>query len=127
LTLTKHFYINFHIFDAIRLQTLLGALGSTLASTANPRTMAPTHVLLETASGYAVFQSKLYEEIGSRTADVQESLDDIQKFKKMVTLVSFMPFKSAAHALENANDISEGVSLFFFPWRWERGGFGGLL
>jgi nucleolar protein 56 len=87
--------------------------------------MAPTHVLLETASGYAVFESKLYEEIGSRTAEVQKSLDDFQKFKKMVTLVSFMPFKSAAHALENANDISEGMSLFFFCCRY--GGSGGLL
>ncbi|PVF97355.1 putative SIK1-involved in pre-rRNA processing [Serendipita vermifera] len=71
--------------------------------------MPPTHVLLETASGYAVFQSKLYEEIGSRTQEVQKSIDDFQKFQKMVTLVSFLPFKNAAHALENANDISEGI------------------
>ena len=71
--------------------------------------MAPTHVLLESASGYAVFQSKLYEEIGSRTGEVQKSISDFAKFSKMVTLVSFLPFQSAAHALENANDISEGM------------------
>ncbi|KAG8806016.1 snoRNP complex protein nop56, partial [Serendipita sp. 399] len=71
--------------------------------------MAPTHVLLESASGYAVFQSKLYEEIGSRTGEVQKSINDFERFSKMVTLVSFLPFKSAAHALENANDISEGI------------------
>ncbi|CAG7853514.1 Nucleolar protein 56 AltName: Full=Ribosome biosynthesis protein sik1 [Serendipita indica DSM 11827] len=71
--------------------------------------MAPTHVLLESASGYAVFQSKLYEEIGSRTGEVQKSINDFAKFSKMVTLISFLPFKSAAHALENANDISEGI------------------
>lgn len=70
--------------------------------------MAPTHVLLETASGYAVFESRLYEEIGSQTADVQQSIQDFAKFSKMVSLVSFSPFKNAAHALENANDISEG-------------------
>jgi nucleolar protein 56 len=70
--------------------------------------MAPTHVLLETASGYGVFESKLYEEIGSRTADVQKSIDNFQKFQKMVSLVSFLPFRNAAHALENANDVSEG-------------------
>jgi len=71
-------------------------------------TMAPTHVLLETASGYGVFESKLYEEIGSRTAEVQKSIAEFSKFQKMVTLVSFLPFKNAAHALENANDVSEG-------------------
>jgi nucleolar protein 56 len=71
--------------------------------------MAPTHVLLETASGYGVFQSKLYEEIGSRTTEVQKSINDFQKFQKMVSLVSFLPFKNAAHALENANDVSEGT------------------
>jgi len=27
----------------------------------------------------------------------------------MVELVSFAPFKSVAHALENANDVSEGA------------------
>lgn len=76
--------------------------------------MAPTHVLLETAGGYAVFESKLYEEIGSRTQEVQKSITDFPKFQKMVTLVSFFPFKSAAHALENANDISEGSFISFF-------------
>ena len=39
---------------------------------------------------------------------MQESLDDIAKFGKMVKLVSFVPFKDAAHALEVANDVSEG-------------------
>lgn len=71
--------------------------------------MSPTHLLLETASGYAVFEStKLYEEIGSKTAEVQRSISDFSKFSKMVSLVSFLPFKSAAHALENMNDVSEG-------------------
>jgi nucleolar protein 56 len=46
--------------------------------------MAPTHVLLETASGYGVFESKLYEEIGSRTAEAQKSIEDFSKFQKMV-------------------------------------------
>jgi hypothetical protein len=41
-------------------------------------------------------------------------LDDLAKFGKMVSLVSFSPFKSAAHALENANDVSEGQSRFFW-------------
>ncbi|KAH9985851.1 Nop-domain-containing protein [Russula vinacea] len=43
------------------------------------------------------------------TEAVQKSIQDLGKFKKMVSLVSFSPFKNAAHALENANDISEGT------------------
>jgi len=68
-----------------------------------------THILFESASGYAVFEVKLREEIAAMTEAVQKSIQDLGKFKKMVSLVSFSPFKSAAHALENANDISEGV------------------
>ncbi|KAI0252192.1 hypothetical protein BJV78DRAFT_1205670 [Lactifluus subvellereus] len=68
-----------------------------------------THVLFESASGYAIFEVKLREEVAGMTAAVQKSIQDLGKFKKMVSLVSFSPFKSAAHALENANDISEGT------------------
>jgi nucleolar protein 56 len=80
-----------------------------------------THVLFESASGYAIFEVKLTENIGSKSKAVQESFQDLAKFGKMVSLMSFLPFKSAAQALENANDISEGVwqcslfeSSFFF-------------
>lgn len=76
-----------------------------------------THILFESASGYAIFEVKLREEIAAMTEAVQKSIQDLGKFKKMVSLVSFSPFKNAAHALENANDISEGASrsigLFF--------------
>ncbi|OJA07805.1 hypothetical protein AZE42_03425 [Rhizopogon vesiculosus] len=68
-----------------------------------------THALFESASGYAVFDVKLHENIGSRIKSVQDSIDDLSKFGKMVTLISFSPFKSAAEALENMNDISEGI------------------
>ncbi|KAJ7349365.1 hypothetical protein DFH08DRAFT_778551 [Mycena albidolilacea] len=72
--------------------------------------MAPiTHVLFESASGYAVFEAKLSDDIGSRTQAVQESITDLAKFGKLVSLMSFLPFKSAAQALENINDISEGI------------------
>ena len=71
-----------------------------------------THLLFESASGYAVFEVKQHEEIGAKTEAVQKSILDLAKFGKMVSLVSFSPFKSAAHALENANDISEGRCAF---------------
>jgi nucleolar protein 56 len=68
-----------------------------------------THVLFEAASGYALFEVKQHEEIGAKTKAVQDALGDLHKFGKVVQLVSFSPFKSAAHALENANDVSEGA------------------
>ncbi|KAH9065206.1 Nop-domain-containing protein [Lactarius vividus] len=68
-----------------------------------------THILFETASGYAIFQVQLRDELASMTGAVQTSIQDLGKFKKMVSLLSFSPFKNAAHALENANDVSEGT------------------
>ena len=76
-----------------------------------------THALFETASGYAIFNVNFKEDIGSRSTAVQDSIDDLPKFGKMVTLASFSPFKSAAHALENANDVSEGQSPSFYSLR----------
>ena len=70
---------------------------------------ANTHVLYESASGYAIFDVKLAEDVGLKTQAMQESIADLGKFGKMVSLKSFVPFKSAAQALENANDISEGA------------------
>lgn len=40
---------------------------------------------------------------------MQASLLDLERFGGVLKLAAFSPFKSAAHALENANDISEGV------------------
>ncbi|KII86814.1 hypothetical protein PLICRDRAFT_113593 [Plicaturopsis crispa FD-325 SS-3] len=68
-----------------------------------------SHVLFETASGYAIFEAKLHEDIGAKTPAAQASITDFAKFSKMVSLMSFSPFKSAAEALENANDVSEGI------------------
>jgi nucleolar protein 56 len=67
-----------------------------------------SHVLFESASGYALFSVSLHDEVGARQKAVQASIQDLPKFQKMVSLLSFSPFKTAAHALENANDISEG-------------------
>lgn len=76
--------------------------------------MAITHALFESASGYAIFEVKLQENVGALTRAVQDSIDDLAKFGKMVSLISFSPFKNAAHALENANDISEGTQRSMF-------------
>ena len=56
-----------------------------------------------------VFFINNYDQILSLFKDRHLVSDDTAKFEKMVNLLSFSPFKSAAHALENANDISEGA------------------
>ncbi|BGP48350.1 Nucleolar protein 56 [Rhodotorula kratochvilovae] len=68
-----------------------------------------THLLFESATGLSIFTSEFAEEIGKSVKSVQDSVDDVSKFGKMVKLVSFVPFTDAAHALEVANDVSEGV------------------
>ncbi|KAK6536261.1 snoRNP complex protein nop56 [Arthrobotrys megalospora] len=71
---------------------------------------AVDYVLLENAVGYSIFEVVMQPEtIGNRLKEVQECVQDLAKFGKMVKLVSFAPFQGAAHALENANDISEGI------------------
>ena len=74
---------------------------------------ALTHLLFESASGYALFEVKLHDEIANSTKQFQDSLAELNTFGKMVQLKSFAPFTSAAHALENANDVSEGEHTFF--------------
>lgn len=64
--------------------------------------------MFESATGLALFSNDFIEEIGRESKSVQDSIDDISKFGKMVKLVSFVPFKDAGHALEVANDVSEG-------------------
>lgn len=66
-------------------------------------------LLFESATGLSLFTSEFAEEIGKSAKSVQDSIDDLSKFGKMVKLVSFVPFTDAAHALEVANDVSEGA------------------
>jgi len=47
--------------------------------------------------------------VGNKLEEVQKQMKDLAHFGKMVKLVSFAPFQGAQQALENANDISEGI------------------
>lgn len=61
-----------------------------------------------------MFERVQSEEIGAKLEQVQATVTDLAKFGKMVKLKSFAPFKSAADALENANDVSEGTCKLLF-------------
>jgi len=68
------------------------------------------YLLHESSVGYAVFSVKLQSDtVGARLKEVQDSHADLAKFGKMVSLVSFAPFQGASQALENANEVSEGL------------------
>ncbi|MCJ1319747.1 snoRNP complex protein nop56 [Xylographa vitiligo] len=73
--------------------------------------MSVDYLLHESSVGYAFFQVvHQADSIGNRLKEVQDSVQDLAKFGKMVKLVSFAPFQGAAQALENANDVSEGIA-----------------
>lgn len=67
------------------------------------------YVLYEHASGYSLFKIKEFEEIGMLIPQIEESATDVSKFKSIVSLSGFAPFKTAISALENINAVSEGL------------------
>jgi nucleolar protein 56 len=71
-------------------------------------------ILYEMATGYALFARLELEEIGSKLDAVQRAVDDFEGFSKTVRLKAFVPFESAAQALENARAVAEGQTTSDF-------------
>lgn len=71
--------------------------------------MSVDFALFEHAAGYGLFKVKEFEEIGAFESEVEASLQDVSSFNKIVSLVGFLPFKTAADALNNINAVSEGI------------------
>lgn len=71
--------------------------------------MSQLFVLFEHAAGYALFRIQEFEEVGLLLPQVEKSVTDLVKFKSIVKLIAFYPFKNAANALDNLNNVSEGV------------------
>jgi len=67
------------------------------------------YLLFESASGYGLFERVEAEDIADQNQRIQQAIQDASQFKKMVRLKAFCPFTSAENALENCNDVSEGV------------------
>jgi nucleolar protein 56 len=67
------------------------------------------YLLYESASGYSLFEAYGLDEIGQSADAVQESVLDLNRFGKVVKLVAFKPYSSAADALEQCNAVSEGI------------------
>uniref|UniRef100_T1I424 Nucleolar protein 56 n=3 Tax=Rhodnius TaxID=13248 RepID=T1I424_RHOPR len=71
--------------------------------------MPPLFVLFEHAAGYGLFKVKEFEEVGMLLPQVESSVPDLKRFNQVVEIKAFNPFKTAASALENINNISEGL------------------
>ena len=84
-------------------------------------------ILHEGPMGYSIFKMEHQADtVGNRLKEVQDSVQDLAKFGKMVSLVSFLPFEYAKvhllyehetkyfrngkQALEELHDISEGIA-----------------
>ncbi|RMD43040.1 hypothetical protein DV735_g2094, partial [Chaetothyriales sp. CBS 134920] len=71
-------------------------------------------LLHEGPMGYALFKvAHQADTVGNRLKEVQDSVQDLAKFGKMVSLVSFLPFENGKQALEELHDISEGIASDF--------------
>ena len=51
--------------------------------------------------------------IGNRLEEVQKAVQDLDKFGKTVELVGLAPFQGTQDALQEINDISEGIMSDF--------------
>lgn len=72
--------------------------------------MSVDYLLHESPVGYGIFKVVAQPDtIGSRLKEVQIAAQDLKLFGKMVELVGLAPFQSTAAALQETNDISEGI------------------
>lgn len=69
-------------------------------------------VLFEHSVGYCLFEVTEFEEIGSFIPQVEQSVTDFSRFNKVVKLSAFIPFNTAADALEAINSMAEGSLQF---------------
>ncbi|OAF71827.1 Nucleolar protein 56 [Intoshia linei] len=66
-------------------------------------------ILFEHATGYALFDVVEFEEIGFLEGNIEYNVTDYSRFKSVVKLTSFLPFKGGLNALDNINAISEAT------------------
>jgi hypothetical protein len=67
------------------------------------------YVLFESAAGYGLFSYEGIDQIELLSPKYQSSLLKFSKFRSVCTLKSLQSFPTPEIALENQNDISEGM------------------
>lgn len=66
-------------------------------------------ILFEAASGYSLFEVTGLDELQQQADAVQQAVSDMNRFGRVVKLIAFVPFKSAADGLEQVNAVSEAT------------------
>jgi len=64
------------------------------------------YLLFESAAGYALLHCSEWEQIGQGTDSVQEALNSVEGFGKVVDFKAFHPFENAEEALANMKAIA---------------------
>jgi nucleolar protein 56 len=65
--------------------------------------------VLTLIQGYSLFKiSHELDTVAQRLKETQDTINDLARFGKTVSVVSFLPFESGAAALKELHDISEG-------------------
>ncbi|KAF2751836.1 Nop domain-containing protein [Sporormia fimetaria CBS 119925] len=68
------------------------------------------YLLSENSVGYAIFKVVHQPDtIGNRLKEVQNAVQDLATFGKTVELVGLAPFQGTSDALQEINDVSEGI------------------
>lgn len=65
------------------------------------------YILFESASGFALFEREEMEEISVELARIQDAINSMEHFSKMIQLKAFEPFPTAEKALENMKAIAD--------------------
>jgi nucleolar protein 56 len=67
------------------------------------------YILFETSIGFALFERLGFEEVGQNLDETQDAMTDFSRFSKLVQILAFQPFPSAAEALQEINLLTEGI------------------
>jgi nucleolar protein 56 len=70
--------------------------------------MPADYLLYESPAGYGLWKAVHQQDtVGSRLKEVQESVQELSKFGKMVQLVSFLPFE---YAIERLSEVESSLT-----------------
>lgn len=73
----------------------------------SPHPLPTPPARLASCQGYGLFEVTASDELAQGSDAVQRSVENMERFGKVVKLAAFKPFTSAANALEQINAVSE--------------------
>jgi hypothetical protein len=65
------------------------------------------YVLFESAAGYALFEREEIESLAITLPRIQDAINSMEHFSKLIKLTAFKPFVNSEKALENIKALAE--------------------